>query len=95
MNAPQIIQAFREIGDDNDANILEEICTLCPPDIMRGELLDSSHQEYEITSFNEDHELKEDIVERINELAGNLYLKTDFDIWKLLFDFVDRKIEAL
>ena len=71
--APQIIWAFREIGDDNDANILE----------------------YEITSFNEDHELREEIVERITELAGKLYLKTGFDIWKLLFDFVDRKIDAL
>ncbi len=93
--APQIIWAFREIGDDNDANILEEICTLCPPDIMRGEFLENSHQEYEITSFNEDHDLREEIVERITELAGKLYLNTGFDIWKLLFDFVDRKIDAL
>ena len=57
--------------------------------------LEGNHQEYEITSFNENHELREEIVERIINLAGKLYLNTDFDIWQLLFDFVDRKIAAL
>ena len=68
---------------------------MCPPVLMRGEFLESSHREYEITSFNEDHELNEVIVERINELAENLYLNTDFDMWSLLVKFVDRKIAAL
>lgn len=93
--APQIIQAFRAISDDNDADILEEICALCPPDIMRGEFLDNGHQEYEINCFDDDHELKEEIIERIEELERSLYLNTNFDIWKLLFGFVDKKISAL
>lgn len=93
--APQIIQAFRAINDDNDADILAEICTLCPPDVMRGEFLADSHQEYEITCFSADHELKQEIADRIVELSGKLYLNTDFDIWNLLFRFVDKKIEAL
>ena len=93
--APQIIQAFRAINDDNDADILAEICTLCPPDVMRGEFLADSHQEYEITCFSADHELKQEIADRIIELSGKLYLNTDFDIWNLLFRFVDKKIEAL
>lgn len=90
--APQIIKAFRAIGDDNDADILEEICTLCPPDIMRGELLKGNHREYEVTCFNADHELKEEVTEKIDELSKKLYLYTDFDMWELLFCFVDRKI---
>lgn len=93
--APQIIQAFRAISDDNDADILEEICALCPPDIMRGEFLENGHQEYEIDCFDDDHELKEEIIERIEELERSLYLNTNFDIWKLLFGFVDKKISAL
>ena len=93
--APQIIQAFRAINDDNDADILAEICTLCPPDVMRGEFLADSHQEYEITCFSADHELKQEIADRITELSGKLYLNTDFDIWNLLFRFVHKKIEAL
>ena len=35
-----IIQAFRVIGDNNDADILEKICNYAPPDIIRGEFLD-------------------------------------------------------
>ena len=93
--APQIIRAFRAITDDNDADILEEICSLCPPDIMRSKFLENSHQEYEINCFNENHELKKEIIERITELERNLYLNTDFDMWSLLFDFVDKKIAAL
>lgn len=93
--APQIIQAFRAIGDDNDADTLEEICALCPPDIMRGELLENSHQEYEISCFTEDHELKEEVAERIVELSQKLYLYADYDIWEPLFSFVDGKMAVL
>lgn len=50
--SPNIIQAFRAIGDSNDADTLEEICRLAPPDIMRGEFLSEDYQEYYITTFN-------------------------------------------
>jgi len=62
---------------------------------MRSKFLENSHQEYEINCFNENHELKKEIIERITELERNLYLNTDFDMWSLLFDFVDKKIAAL
>lgn len=93
--APNIIQAFRAIGDNHDADILEEICRLAPPDVMRGEFLSSSHQEYEITIFDEDHEMKEEVEERIEELDRQLYLTSGFDIWKLLYKYVDEQIAKL
>ena len=93
--SPNIIQAFRIIGDNNDADILEKICNYAPPDIMRGEFLEGSHQEYEITSFNADHELKEEVVEKIQELNKKLYLSTDFDMWELLFKYIDEQIAML
>lgn len=93
--APRIIQAFRSINDNRDADILEEICTLCPPDRMRREFLKNNHQEYEISCFSADHELKAEIADRITELSGKLYLYTDFDMWELLFTYMDKKIEAL
>ena len=93
--APEIIRAFRAIGDNSDADILEKICQYAPPDIMRGEFLEGEHQEYEITSFDSSHELKEEVVERIVELDRKLYLHTDFDIWELLFQYMDRQIAML
>ena len=38
---------------------------------------------------------EEEIIQRIEELERSLYLNTNFDIWKLLFGFVDKKISAL
>lgn len=92
---PNIIHAFRVIGDNNDADILEEICRLAPPDIMRGEFLSGDHQEYEINTFNENHELKEEVAERIEELDKQLYLHSGFDMWTLLFKYLDEQIEKM
>ncbi len=91
--APNIIQAFRAIGDNSDADILEEICRLAPPDIMRGEFLSGSNQEYDITTFNDNHEMKEEVEARIIELNEQLYLNRGFDIWPLLFAYLDKQIE--
>lgn len=93
--APNIIQAFRLIGAGNDADTLEEICRLAPPDVMRGEFLDEDHQEYDITVFNDDHELKEEVAEKIEELEEQLYLNSEFDIWETLFKYLDEQIEKL
>lgn len=38
-----------------DADILEEICRLAPPEIMRGEFLSDTQQEYDIITFNDDN----------------------------------------
>ncbi|MDE6253479.1 MAG: DMP19 family protein [Lachnospiraceae bacterium] len=93
--APEIIHAFRMIGDNNDADILEKICQYAPPDIMRSEFLDSDCQEYDITSFDSNHDLKDEIVEIIEDLDKKLYLHTDFDIWELLFKYLDEQIKNL
>lgn len=90
--APNIIQAFRAIGDNKDADILEKICHYAPSDIMRAEFLNGSHQEYEITSFGSEHKLSNETVKIIGELAENLYIHTDFDIWELLFKYLDEQI---
>ena len=93
--APNIIQAFRIIGDKNDADILEKICQIAPPDIMRGEFLSETQQEYDITTFNDDHELNEEAEARIEELNKQLYLHSGIDIWSLLFTYLDEQIENL
>lgn len=93
--APNIIKAFRAIGDDKDADILEEICHLAPPDVMRGEFLSADHKEYEITMFDDDHELNEEIIEKIDELDEQLYLNIEFDIWELLYKYLDEQIEKI
>ena len=93
--APNIIQAFRMIGDKNDADILEKICQIAAPDIMRGEFLSKTQQEYDITTFNDDHELNEEAVARIEELNEQLYLHSGIDIWSLLFTYLDEQIENL
>lgn len=93
--APNIIQAFRAIGDNADADTLEEICLLAPPDVMRGELLSGDYQEYELTAFHDNHVLNEEAETRITELSQQLYLHRGVDIWPLLFTYLDEQIEKL
>lgn len=90
--APEIIKAFRAIGDNKDADILSEICSLAPPDVMRGEFLNSDYKEYDISVFGDDHELNPEVADKIDLLESQLYLNTDFDIWQLLYDYLDREI---
>ncbi|MDE6425501.1 MAG: hypothetical protein K2K89_05105 [Ruminococcus sp.] len=70
---PYIIKAFRTIGDNEDAEILSEICRLACPD----------------------HELCEEVLSEIERLESQLYLNTGFDMWQLLYDYLDRKISEL
>lgn len=93
--APNIIQAFRAIGDSHDADILEEICRLAPPDVMRGEYLSRNYQTYDITVFNDNHELNEEMEAKITELNKQLYLHSGVDIWPLLFTYLDEQIKRL
>lgn len=91
--APNIIKAFRAIGDNRDADVLAEICRIAPPDLMRGEFLDKGSQVYEISSFSDDHELTDEAADRIEALSDRLYLKSGLDIWALLFQYLDKQIE--
>ncbi len=93
--APNIIRAFRVIGDNSDADTLEEICRLAPPDLMRDDFLANNSQEYDITVFNNDHELKEETADMIEELEKQLYLNSGFDMWELLYKYLDEQIEKL
>ena len=63
---------------------MEEICRLAPPDVMRGEFLSGDCQEYDITIFDDNHELSEETEIRIVELSKQLYLYSRIDIWSLL-----------
>ena len=65
--APEIIRAFRAVGHEEDAEVLEEICRLAPPDAMRGEWTEKEYQQYDITSFDEDHALRDEAAERIEQ----------------------------
>ena len=91
--APHIVRSFRVIGDDRDADVLEEICRLAMPDIMRGEFLNKANGAYQITSFAGNHKIREETEEKITELAAGLYLYNDFDIWPLLFRYLDEQIK--
>ncbi len=93
--APEIIQAFKAIGDFRDAEILTEICRLAPPDVMRGEFLNSDYKEYDISVFSDDHELNPEVADKIDLLESQLYLNSGFDMWHMLYDYLDRQIEKL
>ena len=62
---------------------------------MRGEFLSETQQEYDITTFNDNHELNEEAEARIEELNKQLYLHSGIDIWSLLFTYLDEQIENL
>ena len=93
--APNIIKAFRDIGDDKDADILSEIFRLAPPDLIRGEFLSGDYSEYDILVFDDIHELSEETSEKIEILESRLYLNSGFDMWQLLYDYLDRRIDEL
>ena len=62
---------------------------------MRGEFLSETQQEYDITTFSDNHELNEEAEARIEELNKQLYLHSGIDIWSLLFTYLDEQIENL
>ena len=93
--ASVVINSFKAIGDNNDANILSEICYLASLDIMREEFSDKSYQEYDISSFHENHKLREEVTDKIEKLESQLYLNTGIDIWQLLFNYLDFHIQML
>ena len=93
--APNIIRAFRAIGDDSDADILEEICRLAPPDAVRAQFLSECDQEYAISSFASSHNLTQETEEKISALSERLYLYGDSDIWPQLFAYVDGQLSQL
>lgn len=79
----KMIGAFREIGDDRDAEILSEAFRL---DAHYTELLES------VSSEEESETVYDAFCERIDALEKELYLNSDFDMWALLYAYLERHI---
>lgn len=82
----QIIKAFQAIGDKNDADILTEASRL---DSYYQNLLDRTKDEDEMD------EIYDEFCEEIEALGEKLYLNTDFDMWALLYKYLDEQIRKL
>lgn len=76
----EIIQAFRTIGDDTDADVLTEAYRLA---LHYKELMDRSEDE-------ESEKIYDEAAEKIGKLGDRSYLYTDFDIWELLYKYLDK-----
>ena len=91
----EIIKAFRAIGDETDAEVLDKISKIVSVQELREELSDMDLEEYQITSFDECHDLDEESIEKIEALSKQLYLHSNLDIWELLFAYLDREIHEV
>lgn len=89
---PNIIKAFKAIGDEKDADILTQITELISVESLHAETMQQELKEFQITSFAECHELDDEVYEQIEELESGLYLRTHFDMWSLLFAYLDDEI---
>ncbi len=80
----KIIQAFQAIGDKHDADILSEALHL------------DTHYTEQIESIDEDDEsdaVYDVFCDKIAELEKGLYLNTDYDMWALLYEYVESHIK--
>lgn len=82
----QIINAFRAIGDNKDADILTEAGHI---DSYYQKIIDSTKDK------NEYNKIYNEFSEKIDELEKKLYLNTDFDMWDLLYKYIDEQIDKL
>lgn len=82
----QIIKAFHAIGDNKDADILTKAGRL---DSYYQKILDSTEDE------NESDKIYDEFSEKIGELEKELYLNTEFDMWALLYKYIDEQIGKL
>ena len=82
----QIIKAFRAIGDKKDAEILTELSRL---DTHYQKLLGSAKDD------DEWDKIYDEFREKIDALEKKLYLNTDFDMWALLYKYLDEQISKL
>ncbi len=80
----KIVKAFRDIGDNNDADILAEAFYI---DSYYQQIFDNTEDK------NEFDKIYDEFSERIDALEKNLYLNTDFDVWSLLYKYLDAQIK--
>ena len=82
----KIKNAFRTIGDDKDADLIEEALRLDSDYTKRLDNADNDEESDRI--YNE-------FREKLGVLEERLYLNTDFDMWSLLYKYLDERIKEL
>lgn len=82
----RITKAFYAIGDEKDADILAEAGRL---DLHYQKLIDSTEDE------DESDRIYDEFSGKIAELEEELYLNTGFDMWALLYKYIDEQIGRL
>ena len=82
----RIINAFQAIGDNNDADILSEALRL---DTYYQKLLGIAEDE------NERSKIYDEFIEKLDGSEKRLYLNTEFDMWALLYRYIDENIGKL
>lgn len=80
----KIIKAFRDIGDNNDADILTDALYI---DSYYQKIFDNTEDK------NEFDKIYDEFSEKIDVLENKLYLNTDFDVWSLLYKYLDEQIK--
>ena len=77
----RIVDAFRAIGDDGDADILSEALRV---DSHYTKLLEGAGDGYD-TIYDE-------FCDKLDELEKGLYLNADFDMWAMLYEYLEKHI---
>lgn len=77
----RIIRAFHAIGDHHDADILSEALRL-----------DTYYTEQIESTDDESDTVYEEFCDKIDELEKGLYLNTGFDMWGLLYGYLENNI---
>ncbi len=85
-NYARMISAFRAIGDGQDAGVLETARSL---DAQYQQQLDQAEDDADTDAV---HDAFSD---KLDELEQQLYLNTDFDMWALLYAYLDAQIGGL
>lgn len=82
----RIVAAFRAIGDVKEADILAEAGKI---DLYYGTLLNAAKGTDNWNSIYDEFSSK------LDELEEKLYLSTEFDVWSMLYEYLDRQIKLL
>lgn len=88
----EIIKAFECIGDTEEALLLTEIVKLVAHENISNDV--KTLKEFDINSFLIDNDIDEETEDKITKLVDGFYIYTGFDMWGLLFSYLDKEIEA-
>ena len=79
----KIINAFQAIGDDKDAKIIAEAGEI---DAYYQKLIDNADNK------DERNKIYDEFSGKLDQLEQELYLNTVFNMWELLYAYLDKKI---